>query len=212
MNLIEGKIVSDKTISIDLDKFISGESKVLVIAGLSGSGKSSLCSKLAKKYNAQCLETDECIVKMGKWDEMSKKNLQGNELKPLYRQVWKECVYPEIRKGRRLVMEGGSLWQGYILLNEIRKVAKNFPTIILGSSALKSSWRAWKRGRKGKRGYRIRKIPMIYRRNFDILYKMMNEFREKRLQDGGQIAEYKLPPFKGGVTESVTNKLLDLYS
>jgi hypothetical protein len=32
----ERKIISDQTISIDLDKFISGENKKLLIAGLSG--------------------------------------------------------------------------------------------------------------------------------------------------------------------------------
>ena len=58
-NLInEGYIFSDKTISIDLDKFESGEKDKLFIMGLSGTGKSTLGEYLAKKYNVKFIDMD----------------------------------------------------------------------------------------------------------------------------------------------------------
>lgn len=50
--LQKGYILNDTTISCDLFKFESGESNVLLIAGLSGAGKTTLGRKLAKKGNA----------------------------------------------------------------------------------------------------------------------------------------------------------------
>jgi len=57
--LQEGYIVSDKTISVDLDKFESGENNKLLILGNSGSGKTTIGNQLSKEYNVPVLNTDE---------------------------------------------------------------------------------------------------------------------------------------------------------
>jgi shikimate kinase len=194
--LLEKYLISDKTISIDLDKFINGESNILVIAGLSGSGKSTLCGKLAKKYNAQCFQTDDCIYKVGKWERLSSEMPTKKELKSIFKKMWIQCMYPEIRKNKRMVVEGGAAWQGYILDAQINQVLKEQPAIILGTSALKSSWRAWKRKRPGRSSYIIRKVPTIIQRNFKLLQAQLDEFREERMKVGGEVKEFKLPRIK----------------
>ena len=60
----EGYVFSDKTISIDLDKFISGERNKLISAGLSGSGKTTFCKYFANKNDIECFETDHCFDSM----------------------------------------------------------------------------------------------------------------------------------------------------
>lgn len=42
----------------NLDKWISGENKILYITGLMGSGKSTIGRQLSKQYNCQLLELD----------------------------------------------------------------------------------------------------------------------------------------------------------
>jgi len=46
-------IISNKTISVNLDKFESNQSNNLLIIGLIGSGKTTLANYLAKKYNTK---------------------------------------------------------------------------------------------------------------------------------------------------------------
>ena len=96
-NIQEGYIFSDKTISIDLDKFISGESNKLIIAGLSGGGKTTLCRYLAEKYNAECYETDDCSrfltedeFKLFVNDEEFKKQILGGvtPIKKVFKKVY----------------------------------------------------------------------------------------------------------------------------
>jgi GTPase SAR1 family protein len=56
----EGYLINERTISIDLDKFESGESNKLLVVGLSGGGKSTLSKYLSKKYNCYHNELDDC--------------------------------------------------------------------------------------------------------------------------------------------------------
>ena len=56
--LFESKIFSDKTISVDLHKFESGEADKLFIIGMSGSGKTTLGEHLAKQYKCKYYDTD----------------------------------------------------------------------------------------------------------------------------------------------------------
>lgn len=55
----EGYLISKKDIEINLDKWISGESNVLLITGLSRSGKSTLTREMTEKYkNVHNIELD----------------------------------------------------------------------------------------------------------------------------------------------------------
>ncbi len=56
--LIEGYVLSDKDLSVNLDKFEDGSMKKLLIFGPCGSGKSTTGRVLSKKYNVPFLEID----------------------------------------------------------------------------------------------------------------------------------------------------------
>lgn len=63
----EGYFLSKKDIEINLDKWISGESNVLLITGLSRSGKSTLAEEMTEKYkNVHNIELDR-IENTWKW-------------------------------------------------------------------------------------------------------------------------------------------------
>ena len=193
--LQEGYVFSNKTVSIDLDKFISGEKKKLIIAGLSGSGKSTLCGYLAKKYKAECFETDRCgnkIVHKGK--RFGGVNPPIKKLKELFYEGWIECIKPQLKTNKKQVVEGGMVWQGYLFFPEIRKAIQDYPIIILGHSALKSSFGVMQRlTAKHDLTYSIKKIPLVYERNFSLLSKMLDAFRDKRISTGGKVEEFKVP-------------------
>lgn len=191
----ERKLISDTTISIDLDKFISGESNKLVIAGLSGSGKSTLCKILAKKFKAECFETDRCgnkIVHKGK--RFGGINPPIKMLKELFYEGWIKCIKPELKTNKRQVVEGGMVWQGYVFFPEVRKAIQDYPVIILGHSALKATWGVMQRiTTKHNLAYSINKIPLVYERNFILLSKLLDTFRDKRIKHGGNIEQFKIP-------------------
>jgi adenylate kinase family enzyme len=193
--LQEGYVFSNKTVSIDLDKFISGEKKKLIIAGLSGSGKSTLCGYLAKKYKAECFETDRCGSKIVHKDKhFGAQNPPIKMLKEVFYEGWVKCIKPQLKTNKRQVVEGGMVWQGYLFFPEVRKEIRDYPIIILGHSALKSSFGVMQRlTKKHNLSYSIKKIPIVYARNFSLLSKMLDTFRDKRISTGGDIQKFKLP-------------------
>ncbi len=191
----ERKLISDSTISIDLDKFISGESNKLVIAGLSGSGKSTLCKILAKKFKAECFETDRCGRKITHKDKhFGAQNPPIKMLKEVFYEGWIKCIKPELKTNKRQVVEGGMVWQSYIFFPEVRKAIQDYPVIILGHSALKATWGVMQRlTSKHNLGYSIKKIPLVYERNFILLSKLLDTFRDERIKHGGNIEQFKIP-------------------
>lgn len=193
--LHEAYLISDKTISINIDKFISGESNKLLIAGLSGSGKSTLCRYLSKKYNAECFETDYCGRKINhKYRNFGAENPPINMLKELFHAAYFKCVSPGMKNNKRQVVEGGIFWQSYLFFPKIRKELNRHPIIIFGSSALKASWGAFKRSKtKHDFLYATKKISIIYARNFKMLDKQIASFRKLRLRAGGKVEEFKVP-------------------
>lgn len=63
----EGYFISKKDIEINLDKWISGESNILLITGLSRSGKSTLAEEMTERYkNVHNIELDR-IENTWKW-------------------------------------------------------------------------------------------------------------------------------------------------
>ena len=200
--LNEAYLISDKTISIDLDKFISGESNKLLIAGLSGSGKSTLCRYLAKKYKAECYETDRCVSdnpsapykRKDIDDRFWNKNPQMNVLKSVFKKVYFGCVEPLMKNNKRQVIEGGLVWENYLFIPQIRKDLDKHPIIIIGKSALKSSFGILDRaGKKHGTLKTVKKLPLIYGRNFKLLSKLLDMFRSERVKAGGNIQEFKIP-------------------
>ena len=58
LTLHEGYLLNNKTISVNLQDFISGKNKKLFIVGVMGSGKSTLGVKLAKKLKVKLYNID----------------------------------------------------------------------------------------------------------------------------------------------------------
>jgi len=196
-NIQEGYIFSDKTISIDLDKFISGESNKLIIAGLSGGGKTTLCRYLAEKYNAECYETDDCSrfltedeFKLFVNDEEFKKQILGGvtPIKKVFKKVYEKCLRPLILSKKRYILEGGLLWEATLFFPEIRKEVEEYPVIIMGTSALQSSIRDLTRH---KTWDNPRKIYRSYIKNFLLLNKLLEEYRKQRTISG-RIEEFEV--------------------
>lgn len=57
-NIDESVILNKNDYYFDFDKFESGESNILFVTGLSGSGKSTTGQSIASKYNAEYVELD----------------------------------------------------------------------------------------------------------------------------------------------------------
>jgi len=192
--LQEAYIKSDKTISIDLDKFINGETDKLLIAGLSGGGKSTLCKHLARQYNAECFETDHCASWL---DLVSKYGASKSPKAILPKEVFQDgyynCIIPRMKKNKRQIVEGGLLWQGYVLLPETRKELNKYPVIIFGVSSLKASLRLIKRRLDRGKTVTLRNLWKIYLRNFVQLKGLLNTFKSERLKAGGNIKNFEVP-------------------
>ncbi len=121
----EGWIFSDKTISVDLHKFESGEKDKLLIIGFAGSGKTTLGMKLAKKYDCNYTELDDCY----------------------YTQDYLKCCYDKIKIPKeRGVIEGVEILSVYFKnYQNIKKYINELPVIFMGTSFLISTFRAFKR-------------------------------------------------------------------
>jgi len=197
----EGRFFSDKTISIDLDKFINGESNKLIIAGLSGGGKTTLCRYLAGKYNAKCYETDDCSHSLTKEEielfrtdeEFRKEKLDTPEITPvkkIFKKAYEKCIRPQVLSNKRYILEGGLLWGAALLFSEIRKEIEKYPVIIMGTSSLQASIRAITRSKKWNDPY---KIYRTYVKNFILLNRLLKEYTEQRIKAGGDIKEFVIP-------------------
>lgn len=173
----EGYIFSDKTISIDLDKFESGESNKLFIIGLSGGGKTTLGKHLAKKYKAKYIDTDDIL---GDSDEIRIK-----ELKVV------------LNNNKKMIIGGALIIKSYHRDYLPQKLLMNTPVIILGKSILKSTLDAFIRNVKDKRENRqgkISKDPLKKLKvNIKKLQPMFINFREDRIKAGGNLQEFKVP-------------------
>ena len=191
--LQEGFLFSDKTISIDLDKFISGEKNKLLIAGLSGGGKTTLCRHLAKRYKAECFETDTCSDFLE--DLRANTSTSPNALPPkeVFYNGYYKCVKPRMNNNRRQIVEGGLVWESYYFFPEIRKYLNQYPIIIFGTSSLKSSLQLLNRRRAVGKKTGLKKIYKLYLRNFVQLNKLLKYFKEERLKAGGNVKIFNIP-------------------
>ena len=195
--LLEGYLMSDKTISIDMDKFISGESNKLIIAGLSGGGKSTLCRIMAKKPGVGCFETDNCGSFLS--DLRSKADWDPKALPPkeVFKKAYIDCVRPRLKNGIKEILDGGIVWETYLFYPQFRKELNKYPAIIFGASSLRSSIQVLKRRKDVGKKTGPAALWKIFLRNFVQLNKMLEEFRRLRLKAGGEIKEFVIPKIKG---------------
>jgi len=190
----EGYLISDKTISVNLNDFESGKKNKLLIIGPSGSGKTTIGESLSKKYKIEWISIDSL------WWRLKKKYFKDSDLrdKVIHKKVEKK-VYVEVIKylksNRRLIIEGIDLLEIYVKQPQYKKLILNQPMIILGVSSIIGGLRAGIRNqrREAEGGY----IMSMY---------WMIEFNMKRVQPkleavkkdimklpGAKIEKYKMP-------------------
>lgn len=201
----EGYLFSDKTISIDLDKFESGEINKLIIIGLSGAGKTTLGNHLSKQYKCQLLSTDVCMKKkMTEEDYRYFLMPKSTKDKNLWKKYYNLCFKPSLLSNEKLILDG-PFYQPYHLCPETRTLINKYPVIILGKSALKAVWdRSFRILATNKRNNKEKtlfgKIDMIRRGiilNFKQLEPQINFFRKERIKISNDIKEFKVSKIKG---------------
>ena len=161
----ENKVFSTKNLEYNIDKWNSGSSNILFITGLSGSGKSTLAANIADKKNAINVEIDllehndiifdpntnndegNLVIKayMEKYHGGAHKFKISNNAKAWASEVerfLKYCISTaNTNKDKKYVVEGIQLMD---IPNSV-DVIKSYPTIVVGTSMIKSMWQAYKR-------------------------------------------------------------------
>ena len=163
----EGYILSDKTISVDLDKFESGKSDELLIVGLIASGKTTLGRHLRKKYKVDLYNTDEC--------ELESKD------EPIEKFV--KCAIDMVKSKKRSIVEGIALIDLYTEFG-YKKELQSYPMILMGRSVLSSSFKSFQRGYKAW----LHQTKM----NITMAQKRLSAVRKDRIKQPGAIVK----PFK----------------
>lgn len=145
----EGYILSDKTISVDLDKFKSGENKKLLIIGMAGSGKTTIGERLAKKYGVKWISIDSL------WWRIKQKFFKNEGGKDVQKKVEKkvfEVVMKYLKNNEKMIIEGIDLIIMYGRVPGAKESMLNQSMIILGLSALRSAIRAGIRNKNKEAG------------------------------------------------------------
>jgi len=185
--LQEGYLFSDKTISCDLSKFESGESNILLVAGIPASGKTTLGKTLAKKYNATLFESDECIFQDGK---KSGKRKTPDEVYDCYQDRFNQIV----RSKKRYIIEGVLVYWACVnksnTMDKLFDKTKKYPIIILGPSIIKTLWQGWQREKGNEK---LRDILTWYTKNNIRDMKVLEIFKKARLAvPSTDMKEYKI--------------------
>jgi len=187
-SLEEGYIFSDKTISVNLSQFESGEKNKLLVIGLSGSGKTILAEKLADRYKTKWISIDS-------WYWRLRKKYFGDgqvDKKELYKRVHEEII-GWLSNKERLIIEGIDLLDIYIDEPEYRKLINTQPMIILGTSALKSGIRAAERNKNREGGEGWKEFYWMIRWNMASLEPRLKRFKEDIIKiPNVEIKEFKL--------------------
>ncbi len=188
--LKEGYLLSDKTISVDFQNI--KDNKMLIV-GLSGSGKTTLGKKLSKHLNMKLRSTDDCPFDWHKF----KSNPKLKE--KILNDYW-DCCSKMLLDNKKGILEGVGIIEVYERRPSIRRSILKFPCIIIGASALKSSYRANKQRGKDK-AFNL----FFYEVNFKLYQKMLNKFRKDRTNiTGAQVKEYN-------VSKMTENKIVENY-
>lgn len=173
--LSEGYILDDKSYSVDLDKFENGESNILLIDGMGGTGKTTLGKKLAKKYNCKLYQSDDCIIQ---WRDNNKKTNPEKCFINNYRKIK--------RSNQRYIIEGvlvhtSSLDGWNPKLSKFFDEIKFDPIIILGTSVLKTMFRYYKESKDETMWIFIKNF-INFGRYYDDEMKPYKHFVKKRLE------------------------------
>lgn len=205
--LQEGTLFSDKTISIDLNKFENGESKKLIIVGLSGAGKSTLGNYLSNKYDCHFNELDLCF--RSKLTEEEHRKFFHGEIdvefdKLMFQRFYKACCKPTLLSNKKEVVEG-AIFQVYSLIPSTRSLINKYPVIIIGKSVVKAAWDRTQRSLRNEKNkdvtlnVKFKKLMIGFFLNYNYIQKQLDIFKEERLKVGGNVKEFIIPELEGVV-------------
>lgn len=165
--LQEGYIFSNKTISVNLNKFEKNDVNKLLIIGISGSGKSSLGEYLSKKYNVDFF-SDEYKGLEEALTNSKRMVIEGNELLELY----KNKFYKQIILNQAMIIIGLSA-----LKSGIR--ADNRDGLVLGKVKKLKDWHLF-----------IRKNFLYFQKDLNTLRKDIMNLKNVKIE------KYIIPKFK----------------
>jgi len=159
----ESYLFNNKNLYINFDKFTSGESNILFITGLSGSGKSTISKSLASEYKAEVIELDifehsnayldKSLAKAGEVFKIylleKRKDLRDKTVKEFSREEFYSeftkffdfvLEYCNSHKNKKFIIEGVQIFS----LVELSKI-KEMPIILMGTSVKTSVLQRFKR-------------------------------------------------------------------
>lgn len=170
-------IFNKKNIAVDLEKFESRESNILLIIGESGAGKSTAAKYFAKKFNVPYFCTDDFF-----WN-----NQELHKSDPdLYKKKRAESELTLITSKERVIIEGVGITR------MPKELTLKMPTIILGKSGLLGSFHAGLRNKRNNigTGKFFPEFRYAFYRNFNELSKSVAKFRSDRISvKGSRIKE-----------------------
>lgn len=182
--LSESYIISDSNISVDLNKFESGEYKKLIISGLSGAGKTTTANLLAKKYNIRAIDTDD--IRKALSDKYPDDKFSSEYRTKFFKEEFKELLLSD----EKLIIAGLTISKVYRDDLTFRNLILNNAFIFMGKSALKSAIDGYNRNRKKENN------PYSFydsvKDNFTYFYDRELKMKKDRLSiPGSNISEFK---------------------
>jgi len=142
--ILEGYMFSDKTISVNLDDFISSKKNHLLIVGVMGSGKTTVGENLAKKMKVKWYSLDSFWwrIKEKHFKDKTYKELSQEENDKLF-ELFEQNVFKLLRSNEKSIIEGINL-----MSPKFRPLVMKQSMIILGVSSIIGGIRAGKRNRE----------------------------------------------------------------
>jgi hypothetical protein len=201
MTILESYILSEKTLSVDFDDWVTNKKGPLLIPGYMGSGKSIIGQYLANTYNREVIRLDN----------LSPKNMykikDGNEYRIHILRFHKKMIdMIRDQSNKDKLIEGLPLLdlyneQYYRVISDqeskdIRKLMLNCPMILLGTSILRSISNVADRTMNTRPKVLLAKT--IFAAQVNLSYnKWFQELRKDRLNVGGaDIKRFEIPKFK----------------
>ena len=127
-----GVVATGEDFEYRMDEWHNGQARVMFLSGLSGSGKTSLGRELAEQSGATLRSLDQYLKPMlrAKYGQIS-----SEQYHQLVKRVGIATLLADNPTGR-VIFEGGQIcWMDPDQL-------KDYPVVVMGTSFMKSTWRA----------------------------------------------------------------------
>ena len=186
--LYEGYLLSDKTISVHLDDFLSGKKKKLLIVGVMGSGKTTLGETLSKKLKVKLYSLDSFWLKIKEqlFKEKEYKDLNEDENNRLF-EAFENNIFDILKRNERCIIEGINLASP-----KFRSLVLKQAIIVLGISSLRAGIRASIRNRSTEDNKGLLTYYLVIKKNMKNVEPLVNKLRKDIINMfGDNVKEYK---------------------